>query len=100
MGVVDVTSFPYTVTSGTYYMILGMMPAADSCGLTIKNSAGVEVVQLGFFEATNSTAYPYGYQYGYGYPVILVPGDVLSASNVSAVRLLEISEPNPGQFLV
>jgi hypothetical protein len=100
MGILDVTSFPFTVPANTYYMILGMKPAADSCGLTITNSAGVEVVQLGFFEATDSTAYPFGYQYGYGYPVILVPGDVLSASNISAVRLLEINPPNPGRFLV
>lgn len=91
MGVVDVTTFPFTVPAGTYYLVVGWLPSAVSATYTVKNSAGNEMMQGGDFETTDATAYPFGYQFGQTVAHILIPGDVITVSGISAMRLLEVN---------
>ncbi|MEM3795209.1 MAG: hypothetical protein QW429_04980 [Thermoprotei archaeon] len=101
-GIVDITSFPYTVPSGTYYIIVGIYTSgnADGWAVEIKNSAGDGIAELGTAMFTESTAYPYTVFYG-GPSVrtVLIPGDVVSVINVTGMRLMEINEPTTGAFM-
>jgi hypothetical protein len=91
MGVVDVDTFPYTVPASTYYLIVGWVPSADSTYYKVTNSAGTAVLEGGNSLFTDATAYPYGYQYGQTVAHILIPGDVISVSGISAMRLLVVN---------
>jgi len=102
-GIVDVTAFPYTVPAGQYFVVVGMY-AAPAAGngwtVSVKNAAGDLVMNLGVGLYTEATAYPYPLAISPpgAYP-ILAPGDVLSAVNVTGMRLIQINTPNPGDFL-
>lgn len=91
MGVVDVDSFPYTIPASTYYLVVGWIASDVSAYYTVTNSAGTKVMQGGNFETTDATAYPFGYQYGQTVAHILIPGDVISVSGISAMRLLVVN---------
>ena len=100
MGVLDVTTFPFTVPASTAYVILGCAPSSLGGFYKIVNAAGVTISEGGFQLSTDATAYPFGYAYGSQYPFVLVAGDVMTVSGVTAVRLLQVNLPVVGGFLV
>ena len=102
-GVTDVTAFPYTVPAGTYFIVIGVygVPAAGSgWTLVVKNASGDSVMNLGVGVYTDTTAYPYGLPLSppSAYP-ILAPGDTVTATNITGMRLIQVNTPSPGEFL-
>ena len=99
----DFSIFPFTVPGGVWYVVVGVhsTDVAGGWSVSVANSAGTKVIEMGIGLFTDSTAYPYLYFITTSnYPVILQPGDVVSATNVSGLRLAQVNEPQVGEFII
>lgn len=101
---VDVVSFPYTVPANTYLMICGVYanpPAGSGWSFTVTNASGHIIAEYGRGVYTDATAYPYVLPIDVAmYPIVLFPGDVIAATNVAGMRLLQVNAPAQGAFII